>query len=122
MESFLKVLLENYLGVIKKYTVFTGRADLKEFWFFTLVNSILFILFWILIRIPILGFLIRIVFVLYILAFLVPSIAVGIRRLHDTNKTGWLMLLCLTVIGIIPLLVFWAMEGTPGENQYGPSV
>jgi uncharacterized membrane protein YhaH (DUF805 family) len=121
MESFLQVLLGNYLAVIKKYTVFTGRADRKEFWYFFLANFIIGIVFSILTKIPILGFLVGIVYFLYGLAILVPSIAVGIRRLHDTNKTGWLMLLILTGIGAIVVLVFCAMEGTPGENQYGPA-
>ena len=120
MESFLQVLLENYIAVIKQYTIFAGRAGRKEFWMFALVNIIAGIIFSILARIPILGILIRIVYFLYCLAILVPSITVGIRRLHDTNKTGWLLLLCLTGIGSIVILVFCAMEGTPGENQYGP--
>jgi uncharacterized membrane protein YhaH (DUF805 family) len=119
MESFLQTLLVNYLSVIKKYAVFTGRAGRKEFWFFALANFILGIIFNILTKIPILGILVWIVYFLACLAILIPSIAVGIRRLHDTNKTGWLMLLILTVIGAVVVLVFCAMEGTRGENQYG---
>jgi len=120
MESFFKVLLVNYLGVIKQYTVFKGRASRKEFWLFVLANFIVGIIFSILTKIPILGILVWIAYFLFGLAILIPSIAVGIRRLHDTNKTGWLMLLCLTVIGSIVVVIFCAMEGTPGENQYGP--
>ena len=119
MESFLIVLLNNYFTVLKKYAVFTGRSSRKEFWFFVLVNVIVGIIFSILTKIPILKIIFWIAAVLFHLAILIPGIAVGIRRLHDTGKTGWLMLLCLTVIGSIVVLVFCAMEGTPGENQYG---
>jgi uncharacterized membrane protein YhaH (DUF805 family) len=120
MESFLKTLLENYLAVIKKYTVFTGRASRAEFLLFALANLIIGIVFNILAKIPILGILISIVYFLFCLAILVPSIAVCARRLHDTNKTGWIMLLYLTIIGSVVVLVFCAMEGTTGDNKYGP--
>jgi uncharacterized membrane protein YhaH (DUF805 family) len=119
MESFFNVLLLNYLAVLRKYTVFTGRADRKEFWLFVVANIIMGIIFTILTKIPILRILFWIAYSLFGIAILIPSIAVGIRRLHDTNKTGWLMLLCLTVIGSIVVVAFCAMEGTPGENQYG---
>jgi uncharacterized membrane protein YhaH (DUF805 family) len=50
---------------------------------------------------------------------IVPSLAVGSRRLHDGDKTGWLQLIGLTVIGLIPLIVWWATRGTRGDNRYG---
>jgi len=122
MESFLIVVAENYLAVLKKYAVFTGRADRKEFWMFTLANFVIGIVLSILVKIPILGILVWIVYFLFGLAILVPSIAVGVRRLHDTDKTGWLMLLFLVpALGAIAVLVLCAMEGTPGANQYGPA-
>ena len=58
---------------------------------------------------------------LYSLAVLVPSIAVAARRLHDTNRSGWWQLIALTVIGIIPLIIFYAQDSDPGPNQYGPN-
>jgi uncharacterized membrane protein YhaH (DUF805 family) len=106
MESFLASLLGNYLAVIKQYTVFKGRADRKEFWLFVLANFVVCIVFTILTKIPILGILIGIAYFLYGFVIIIPSIAVGVRRLHDTNKTGWLMLLCLTGIGAVVVLVF----------------
>jgi len=61
-----------------------------------------------------------ILYFLYALAVIVPNIAVGIRRLHDTDKSGWLLLLSLVpFVGGIILLVFFAMPGTEGPNQYG---
>lgn len=57
---------------------------------------------------------------LVILAAIVPSIAVGVRRLHDQDKSGWFMLLGLIPLVGIVLLVFFCLEGTKGPNQYGP--
>ena len=60
--------------------------------------------------------------VIYGLAVLLPGIAVGIRRLHDTDKSGWWLLIGLIpLVGIIVLIVFFATDGQPGPNQYGPS-
>ena len=113
-------LLTNYLGVIKKYAEFSGRARRREFWLFFLCNFIVGIVFSILGRIPGIGIVFTIVSGLYSLAVLVPGIAVGARRLHDTNRTGLLLLLGLIpLVGAIILIVFTVQEGTPGENQYG---
>ena len=49
----------------------------------------------------------------------VPDIAVGCRRLHDGDKSGWLQLIALTIVGFIPLVVWWATRGTSGDNRYG---
>ena len=57
---------------------------------------------------------------LYTLAVLLPSIAVGVRRLHDIDKSGWwLLLVFIPLIGAIVLLVFAVMEGTRGSNRFG---
>ena len=121
MESFISTLLINYFNVLKKYFVFDGRAGRGEFWLFMLCNFIIGIVLSILGNIPVLGVVFKIISGLYSLAVLVPSLAVGIRRLHDTNKTGLLMLLNLIPgIGSIIVLVLCIPEGTPGENQYGP--
>ncbi|MCG2609581.1 DUF805 domain-containing protein, partial [Acinetobacter sp. SM34] len=53
------------------------------------------------------------------LALLLPSLAVGARRLHDTNRSGWWQLLVLTVIGIIPLIIWWATDTKAESNQWG---
>jgi len=121
MESFAKELAGNFVAVIKKYTVFTGRAGRKEFWYFVLADVIIGIAFAILAIIPIIGFIVGIVSFLFSLAILVPSLALGARRMHDINKTGWLMLLGLIpFVGWIIVIVFWVFEGTHGENKYGP--
>jgi uncharacterized membrane protein YhaH (DUF805 family) len=109
----------------QKYADFSGRARRSEFWFFVLFNIIVSIVASILDSIlhtkmgstgtGIIGTLAG-------LALLVPGIAVAIRRLHDTNRSGWWFLIVLVpFVGGIVLLVFNAMEGTPGDNSYGAS-
>jgi uncharacterized membrane protein YhaH (DUF805 family) len=107
-----------YMQVLKKYAVFAGRARRKEFWMFFLVYVIIVVA--LIIVESILG-LSGILSGLYSLALLIPSIAVTVRRLHDTGRTGWWWWIgFVPVIGIIVLLVFMALEGEPAQNQYGP--
>jgi len=120
MESFLVILVENYFSILKKYAVFTGRANRKEFWMFVLVNIIISVIFSILTRIPILRVIFWIVLILFSLAVLIPGIALGIRRLHDLNLSGWLMLLCLIpVVNVIAVFLLCVIEGNQYDNQYG---
>ena len=108
-----------YLEVLKKYAVFSGRARRQEYWMFVLFNFIIAIVLGIIegiIGIP------GILSTLYMLAVLLPSIAVSVRRLHDTDRTGWWLLIgFVPVIGFIVLLIFMVMDSTAGENQYGPN-
>ncbi len=112
-----------YLKVLKKYAVFEGRAQRAEYWYF--------ILFTILISI-VLAFIdmgtgtfnqetgFGVISGIYSLAVLIPTIAVGVRRLHDTNRTGWWILIGLIpLIGFIVLLVFFVMDSDPSANEYG---
>lgn len=105
------------LVVLERYAKFDGRAGRAEFWWFVLANFLVYIALAILMQISgIFG----ILYVIYGLAMIVPSIAVAIRRLHDTDKTGWLLLLgFIPLLGFIILLVFYIQEGTNGPNQYG---
>jgi len=114
-----------YLKVLKNYVGFTGRARRKEFWMFALFNIIFSVVATMIDSAagladpmtgtgPIAG--------LYGLAVLLPGIAVGARRLHDTGRTGWLLLLALIpLIGAIVLLVFFVQDSKPGPNKYGPN-
>jgi len=97
--------------------VFSGRARRKEYWFFSLFNMIIGI---------VLGFVEvlvggpGIVGMLYGLAVLIPALAVSVRRLHDTDRSGWwLLILLIPVVGAIVLLIFMVLDSSPGENQYG---
>ena len=113
-----------YLMVLKKYAQFSGRSRRKEYWMFTLFHCLIAILLCVLsllLRDSGLSPVVSIVFGLYLLAVLVPSLAVSVRRLHDTGKSGWLFLLVLIpIVGPIILLVFFVLEGNSGVNQYGP--
>ncbi len=111
-----------YTDVIKKYAVFNGRAARPEFWWFALCNVIIFAVIYIVVGIIAGRSTGQAVGDLYSLAVLLPTLGVGIRRLHDTNRTGWWYLLVfIPLIGGIVLIVFWAMAGDPGPNNYGPN-
>ena len=107
-----------YLGVLKKYADFSGRARRKEFWMFALINFIIAIVLSVvdsMIGMPVLG-------LIYSLGVLLPGLAVGARRLHDIGKSGWWLLIGLVpFIGIIVLIIFFVMDSNPGDNQYGPN-
>jgi uncharacterized membrane protein YhaH (DUF805 family) len=109
-----------YLQVLKKYAVFSGRARRTEYWMFTLVNLIVaFVLGMLLAFTGIFG---TVISYLYSLAVLIPSLAVGVRRLHDTGRTGWWLLIgFIPLIGEIVLIVFFVEDSRPGANQYGPN-
>lgn len=108
-----------YIKAWKKYAVFSGRAGREEYWYFVLFNILANILLTIIagvvsaeVGFGLLG--------LYALAVLIPGLAVSIRRLHDTNRSGWWLLVSLIpVIGPFVLLFFMLQGSQPDENQYG---
>ncbi len=112
-----------YLQVLKKYATFQGRARRKEFWMFTLYNTV-FALATLIIGILV-GKVLKnnfayLLFVAYILAILVPSIACGVRRLHDIGKSGALIFINLVpVIGSIWFLILMFKQGITGDNNFG---
>jgi uncharacterized membrane protein YhaH (DUF805 family) len=107
-----KVVLENYAN-------FSGRARRAEFWWYFLAN---FIVSLVLNLLQAAASIFVVLVVIYGLAVLIPGLAVGVRRLHDTGKSGWWLLIALIpIVGIIVLIVFWAADSTPGANDYGMS-
>lgn len=106
-----------YLDVLKKYAVFTGRARRTEYWMFVLFNVIIAAVLCVvegLLGSP------GIICGLYSLAVILPSLGVAVRRLHDTNRSGWWILIGLVpLIGAIVLFIFMVLPGTPGENSFG---
>lgn len=99
-----------YLSVLSNYAVFNGRARRSEFWYFFLFNMIISVALGAvggIMGLEILGN-------IYSLAVLVPSIAVGIRRMHDIGKSGWFILIPIYSI------VLAATAGDQGDNEYGP--
>jgi uncharacterized membrane protein YhaH (DUF805 family) len=108
-----------YLEVLKKYAVFSGRARRKEYWMFILFN---FIAYAILGFIEVLLGIPAILSSIYGLAVLIPSLAVCVRRLHDSGRSGWWILIgLLPLVGFIVLLIFMVLDSQPGDNQYGPN-
>ncbi|ASN81413.1 DUF805 domain-containing protein [Deinococcus ficus] len=134
--------MQDYLNVIKNhYADFKGRARRREYWMFTLINAIItFVL-----QIPAQGALMgmamqsdasgapsagltgialisSILLLVYTLAVLLPSIGVAVRRMHDTGRSGWLLLLGLIpFIGWLILLYFYVQDSQPGANKWGPN-
>ena len=114
-----------YLECLRKYGVFGGRARRKEYWYFVLFNIIISIVLAVIDvatgsfsaegGIGLLGG-------IYVLAVLIPGVAVTVRRLHDTDHSGWWLLIPLIpIIGAIVLFVFSVQDSNAGENKYGPS-
>ena len=107
----------------KKYANFNGRASRSEYWWFQLFYIIV-------------AFVAVIFDSMYIdnsqtmgplelvtsLALLLPALAVTARRLHDVGRSGWWMLIFITVIGMIPLLIWYISVGTRSKNKYGPPI
>lgn len=113
-----------YIAALTKYADVSGRARRKEYWMFFLFNFLITMGLIILEAFlgisdleggwgPISG--------LYTLAMLVPSIAVGVRRLHDTGRSGWTLLLAIIPIVNLYVLYLMVIDGDPGENEYGPN-
>ena len=117
-DYYKKVLTQDYAN-------FSGRARRSEFWYFGLFNMIVaFVLAFLG------GFLggageslvPMIPYFLYAVAVLIPGLAVSVRRLHDTGKSGWYLLIALIpILGAIALLVFYCQDSQAGDNQWGPN-
>lgn len=107
--NLIKNNMNYYISVLKNYATFSGRARRKEYWMFVLFNIIFSFAF---------GFICGLAGVpdlaqLYSLVVLLPSIAVGVRRMHDTGRSGWYLL--------VPIynFILAVTEGDKGDNEYG---
>ncbi len=112
-----------YLMVLKRYVDFSGRSQRAEYWYFALGNLIVGF---------ILGFIdgimganaqggVGVLTMIYFLGILIPSLAVSVRRLHDTGRTGWWVFVAIIpILGPLLLLYFYVLDGEPGANAYGP--
>ncbi len=107
--------MDYFIGALKKYADFTGRARRKEYWMFYLIYMILIVVISILDAVIGAGFLSAI----FTLGMLVPSISIAARRLHDIGRSGWWQLIAfIPLIGLIILIVFLAQDGHDA-NEYG---
>jgi uncharacterized membrane protein YhaH (DUF805 family) len=105
-------------SVLTQYTGFSGRARRSEFWWYTLFTVGVYVVVGIVdaaMNTTLLGLIVG-------LGLLLPSLAVTVRRLHDTGRSGWWVLIGLIPLaGAIVLLVFECMDSEPGANRFGPS-
>tara|TARA_B100000035_G_scaffold45304_1_gene34209 strand:- start:65 stop:418 length:354 start_codon:yes stop_codon:yes gene_type:complete len=99
-----------------KFANFEGRARKSEFWWFQLFYVIVLMLGTIIDYL--LGYTELFYWIGYIICLL-PGLAVGSRRLHDTGRSGWWQLLYLTIIGVIVLIVWWVADGEKKKNKFG---
>lgn len=127
MNEYLKVIRNHYLD-------FSGRARRRQYWLFMLINGLITLI----LALPLLaqtvtapdpatyspsgiGLISLAASSLYSLATLLPSLAVAVRRLHDTGRSGWWYLLFLIPIGSLVLLIFYVLDSQPGANKWGPN-
>ncbi|MBD1913836.1 MULTISPECIES: DUF805 domain-containing protein [unclassified Leptolyngbya] len=114
--------MEWYLTALQKYAVISGRARRREYWYFVLFNFLISLGLGIIDGV--LGLTIEgglgVLGGLYSLAVFIPGTAVTVRRLHDTGRSGWWLLLVLVpLIGPLVVLFFLVGDSQPGTNQYG---
>jgi uncharacterized membrane protein YhaH (DUF805 family) len=108
-----------YFEVLKKYAVFSGRAHRTEYWMFYLFNFL--ISFGVAFFEGLLGGE-GVIWIVYSLAVFLPALAVLVRRLHDTGRSGWWVLIALIPLaGAIVLLVFAVLDSEPNANEHGPN-
>ena len=113
-----------YVMVLRRFSEFSGRSRRREYWMFLLMNIIISFA---------LGFIdglrgsdvffgLGVLGTLYVLAILVPGIAVAVRRLHDTGRSGlWLLVGLIPILGALMVLWWMTRDGDPETNQYGPN-
>ncbi|MEU3253632.1 DUF805 domain-containing protein [Streptomyces sp. NPDC006997] len=107
-----------FIAALKKYAEFSGRARRKEYWMFVLFSSLIYV---VLMGVGLAADLTWLP-VVFGAAMLVPSLSVGVRRLHDTGRSGWWLLIgAVPFVGGVVLLVFACLDGQPGVNKYGPN-
>jgi len=114
-----------YLQALKKYATFSGRARRREYWFYVLFYLIIIVVLSVIdgiIGMNMGGAGVGILTCIYILAVFLPTLAVLVRRLHDTGRSGWWFFIQLVpLVGFFILLYFLVSDSQPGTNAYGPN-
>lgn len=112
-----------FLAAFKKYATFSGRAQRREYWYFFLFYTLIIVA--LAVADLLLGTFdegqgLGLFSGIFALVTALPSVAVGVRRLHDIGRSGWWLLITVVpLIGVIWLLIYTARDGDPGENEYG---
>ena len=126
----LFIVMNWYLKVLKQYADFSGRARRKEYWMFKLFDGIIAVaLIWVMgvgfvlgvvLKCDLLSFLPILLYYVYLLALIIPNIAVLVRRLHDIGNSGWTFFIVLVPLaGIIVLFVWLCTDSQAGKNKWG---
>lgn len=115
--------MNEFMAVIKNYAGFSGRAGQREYWMFTLVYILIYAALAIVTAImpTVIASVFSILTLVFALGLLIPSIAVCIRRLHDTDHSGWWALLLLVPLAGLYIIYLCIIEGTNGPNRFGNS-
>ncbi|MBK6834939.1 MAG: DUF805 domain-containing protein [Bacteroidetes bacterium] len=121
-------MINYWLMAFKKYATFTGRARRSEYWYFALMNFLITLVLYVLVFVSaaagsgLFAMIFGALIFIYMLGSIVPSLAVLVRCLHDSGKSGWYYFVSLIPLaGPIWLLVLLATDSTPGDNEYGPN-
>ncbi|MEZ3501229.1 DUF805 domain-containing protein [Pantoea sp. KPR_PJ] len=115
--------MSHYLAVLKMYAVFNGRCRRKTFWLFLLFSTLISLACSAVDEL--LGLNVfrdqGLLSLIYSVAVLIPSVAVGVRRLHDLDRSGWwLLIMLIPLLGTLLLLIYFCLRGTVGPNRFGP--
>jgi uncharacterized membrane protein YhaH (DUF805 family) len=109
--------MNGYIATLKKYADFSGRSRRTEYWLFVLFSMVIAMV------LGVVDYVLGspgIVGLLFAFAILIPSIAVAVRRMHDTNRSGWWLLIAfIPIVGTIVLLIFLLLDSNPGDNRFG---
>jgi len=106
--------IESIQTCYKKFFDFSGRASKSEYWWFQLYNTILYILTFVFQND------LALLFSILVIANLIPVFAAGVRRVHDSNKSGWWILISFVPIAGLYIFVLLITDGSKGKNRFGP--
>lgn len=113
-------MLDAYKLFWKNYVKFEGRSRRSEFWWVILVNMIIGIVFGILALIPFIGVVFDVLYVIFVIACIIPYFSLYFRRLHDIGKSGaFILLVLIPIVGAIILIIWFAKDSEPGPNRFG---
>ena len=112
--------IDYYILAFQKYGQFSGRATRSEYWWFYLVTIAVSLLLAIIDSVFSIPF--TLLFIIYSFGSFIPTLALLVRRLHDTGKNGWfLLVIFIPFLGILLLAISMFTDSTPGDNKYGPN-
>ena len=109
-----------WVETFRKYATFSGRARRAEYWSFSLVNIIIGVITYFTLGLED-GDPGVMVYGLYALVTFIPGLAVTVRRLHDSGRSGWWILISIVPLVNLVMLYFMLVNSQPGDNEYGPN-